>query len=218
MTEPTAPRDVAGQKYWERHARRYDASLGILGRPIPRMCELAGDAVAGAASVLEVGAGSGILTVALARRAASVIATDYAAAMVTLVAERSRRERLANVTAEQADLYALRFDPHSFDAVVAANVLHLVPDLDEALAALRRVLRPGGVLVVPTFCHDETRLSWAVSRVLGVTGFPGHRRFTAASLKSAVESAGLLVRRAETLAGVIPIGYVEGVFEGDAQP
>ena len=202
----------SGKAYWERHARRYDASLGILGRPIPRMCELAGDAVAGAERVLEIAAGSGVLTGALARGARSVIATDYAAAMVALLADRVRREELSNVSTEQADLYALRFEPRSFDAVVAANVLHLVPDLPGALAAFRRVLRPGGVLVVPTFCHDETGVSWTVSRILAVTGFPGHRRFTSASLRRAAEDAGLVVRRAETLAGVIPIGYVDGVF------
>lgn len=198
--------------YWERHARRYDASLGVLGRPIPRMCELAGEAVAGAERVLEIAAGSGVLTGTLARRARSVVATDYAAAMVALLADRVRREDLANVMTEQADLYALRFEPGSFDAVVAANVLHLVPDLPGALAALHRVLKPGGVLVIPTFCHDQTRLSWTVSRVLALTGFPGQRRFTSATLRDAVEGSGLVVRRAETLAGLIPIGYVEGTF------
>jgi ubiquinone/menaquinone biosynthesis C-methylase UbiE len=44
-------------------------------------------------------------------------------------------------------LCALRFDDGTFDAVVAANVLHLVPDLPGALAALRRVLKPGGRII-----------------------------------------------------------------------
>lgn len=121
---------------------------------------------------------------------------------------------VSNVRCEQADIYALRFDDGAFDAVVAANVLHLVPDLQGALAALRRVVRPGGRLVVPTFCHDQTAVSWVFSRVLAVTGFPGHRRFTAKSLRQALEDAGLRITRTETLAGLIPIGCVEGTFEG----
>ena len=64
--------------------------------------------------------------------------------------------------------------------------------------------------MVPTFCHDETALSWVVSRALAVTGFPGHRRFTAKSLQQAVEDSGVRVNRTEILPGVIPIGYVEG--------
>jgi phosphatidylethanolamine/phosphatidyl-N-methylethanolamine N-methyltransferase len=87
-----------------------------------------------------------------------------------------------------------------------------VPDLPGALSALRRVLKPGGRIVVPTFCHDETAFSWVASRALALTGFPGHRRFTAESLRQAVERAGVTVTRAETLPGLIPMGYVEGTF------
>jgi hypothetical protein len=67
-------------------------------------------------------------------------------------------------------------------------------------------------IVVPTFCHDETAFSWVASRALALTGFPGHRRFTAESLRQAVERAGVTVTRAETLPGLIPMGYVEGTF------
>lgn len=87
-----------------------------------------------------------------------------------------------------------------------------MPDLPGALDALRRVVKPGGRVIVPTFCHDETPVSWVVSRALAVTGFPGHRRFTAKSLRQAVEAAGVRVTRTETLPGLIPIGYVEGTF------
>ena len=177
------------------------------------MVELAGEATRGLGRVLEVAAGTGLVTAALAAGAAEVIATDYSAAMVAALERRVRDVGVATVRCEQADLYALRFDDGSFDAVVAANVLHLVPDLPGALAALRRVSRPGGRVVVPTFCHDETALSWVVSRALAVTGFPGHRRFTAKSLRQAVEDAGVRVTRTETLPGLIPIGYVEGTFE-----
>lgn len=202
------------RSYWERHARRYDASLRLLGRPMPRMLELVSNAVRDA-RVLEVAAGTGFVTNAIARSAREVVATDYATAMVTLLERRVREAGLENVRCERADLYALPFEPGTFDVVVAANVLHLVPDLEGAMRALRRVLAPGGRLVVPTFCHDETKLSWLVSRALAMTGFPGHRRFTARSLRSTLETSGLRVLRSETLPGLIPIGYVEGTFDAD---
>ena len=200
--------------YWERNASRYDASARLIGRPLPRMLELVADAVDGADRVLEVAAGTGIVTTALAGRAKQVVATDYAAAMVEVLERRVRCEGLENVRCEQADLYALPFDEASFGAVVAANVLHLVPDLPGALDALRRVLRPGGRLIVPTFLHDETAVSWLVSRALAVTGFPGQRRFTSRSLCEVLESSGLRIDRFETIPGPIPIGYVEGRFDG----
>jgi len=72
------------------------------------------------------------------------------------------------------------------------------------------MLRPDGILIAPTFCHDETRISWLVSRLLAVTGFPGHRRFTVQSLNGALEDAGLAVDLSESLPGLIPIGYAQG--------
>ena len=71
--------------YWNRHAQNYGRSMRLLGRPIPRMCELASEAVAGHDRVLEIAAGTGLVTDALARRARRVIATDYAPAMVSMV-------------------------------------------------------------------------------------------------------------------------------------
>jgi phosphatidylethanolamine/phosphatidyl-N-methylethanolamine N-methyltransferase len=211
-----ADRSVAmmddGRAYWNRHARNYDRSMALLGKPLPRMLTLVAEAVSGLDRVLEVAAGTGLVTAAIARSARQVIATDYAPEMVAALKERVRRTNLANVRCERADVYALSFQPASFEAVVAANVLHLVPDLPGALDAFRRQLEPGGRLVVPTFCHDETALSWGVSRVLALTRFPGERRFRFATLHSALESAGLEVTRTELISGVIPIAYAEGVF------
>ena len=205
--------DEKGRDYWNFHAKNYDRSMVLIGRPIPRMSELVAEAVHGSSRVLEVAAGTGLVTTVLAHGAREVIATDYAPAMVAVLQARVRDAGLENVRCEQADLYDLRFEPGSFDAVVATNVLHLVPDLAGALPALRRMLKSGGRLIVPTYCHDETVPSWIVARLLAITGFPAHRRFTVRSLRDSLEGAGLFVSRVETLPGLIPIAYVEGAFD-----
>jgi ubiquinone/menaquinone biosynthesis C-methylase UbiE len=176
------------------------------------MLDLVKEAVRGAGRVLEVAAGTGLVTIAVASEVQELIATDYASSMVKRLQSRLSEMGLANVVTQEADIYALKFPDACFDAVVAANVLHLVPHLDGALAALRRVLKPGGLLIAPTFCHDETKLAGLVSRALGLAGFPGHRRFTAASLTAALRQHHLTLTRAETIPGVIPIGYVQGAF------
>ena len=204
---------MSDRDYWERHARNYDASLRwVLGRPLPRMLKLASEAVRGKRKVLEVAAGTGIVTSALAQTSDHVVATDYAEAMVDALQQRVQGAGLENVTCEQADIYSLPYSAGEFDAVVAANVLHLVPDLPAAIQALRSVTKPGGLLVAPTFCHDETKASWLVSRLLAVSGFPGQRRFTMQSLRSALEDSGLQISREELLPGLIPVGFVVGVF------
>ena len=196
-----------GKRFWDRHARNYDRSMVLLGRPMARAGDLVASSVAGLGRVLELAAGTGHITLRLARAAEQVVATDYADAMVAALRERT--SGLANVRCERADLYDLPYPAGSFEAVVAANVLHLVPDVPKALAAMRRMTRPGGLLVVPTFCHAETVVSRTLSRLLTLTGFPGLQRFTSVSFRAALQSAGLEVTRFEVIPGPIPIAYAE---------
>ena len=203
---------TAGDRaYWDRHSTNYARSMLLLGKPLPRVLKLTETSVSGAGDVLEVAAGTGLFTERIAPHVRQLVATDYSASMVELLTQRIRDGGLANVQCLQADIYKLEFPPDSFDVVIAANVLHLVPDLSGALASLQRVLRPTGKLIVPTFCHNETILSRTLSRALALTGFPGQRRFTGRSLRSALESAGLQITRSEIVPGVIPIAYVEAV-------
>lgn len=210
MSNGRDERGCRDRGYWDKHAQNYDRSMSILGRPLPRMVELASEATRGLGRVLEVAAGTGLVTLALASSADEVIATDYSLGMTAALTRRVREAHVANVRCQQADVYALPFDDCEFDAVVAANVLHLVPDLRGALLALCRVVRPGGRVVVPTFCHDQTAISWIMSRILALSGFPGYRRLTLKTLQQAVEGVGVRVIRAEILPGLIPIGYIDG--------
>jgi phosphatidylethanolamine/phosphatidyl-N-methylethanolamine N-methyltransferase len=196
-----------GKRYWDRHAGRYDRSTRFLSAPVPRMLALATEAARGR-RVLEVAAGTGLLTTAIAPVARTLVATDYAREMVTRLQARG----LANVVVEHADIVALRYPSASFDAVFAANVLHLVPDLDAALANLRRVLAPGGILVAPTYLHAETLCARILSRIVALTGFPGQRRFSSTTLHAALAATGFAVTRSETIPGPFPIGYVEARY------
>lgn len=202
--------DDTGRRYWDRHAKNYDRSMLLFGGPLRRMVDLVRASLQGADRVLEVAAGTGLVTKSISEVATECVATDYSPEMVERLRERVRQEGLTNVRCQQADIYALPFEESTFDAVVAANVVHLVPDLEAALWGLKRVLRKSGLIVVPTYCHDETTVSRFVSKGLSLTGFPGARRFSVESLKSAVEASGLTVERVEKIPGLLPLAYIEG--------
>jgi ubiquinone/menaquinone biosynthesis C-methylase UbiE len=97
--------------------------------------------------VLEVGAGPGMVTDHLRRRAPRVVAVELDE---RLAAALGRRLAGGNVEVVAADASALPFRDARFSAVACFTMLHHVPSLaaqDRMLAELRRVLRPGGVLV-----------------------------------------------------------------------
>jgi ubiquinone/menaquinone biosynthesis C-methylase UbiE len=205
--------DDRDRAFWERAAAHYDrVTTGVFGSPLARARALTADAAAGAGTVLEVAAGTGLMTEVLAPRVRRLVATDYAENILARLDERMKKQGITNVEIAHRDIYALGIPPASFDVVVASNVLHLVPDLDRALDALRDVLRPGGTLIAPTFVHAETRVARVASRVLAtVVGQPMRRRLTARSLRQALEGRGLRIIRAETIPGLLPIAYVEAV-------
>jgi ubiquinone/menaquinone biosynthesis C-methylase UbiE len=97
--------------------------------------------------VLEVGAGPGLVTDHLRVRARRVVAVELD---TRLAAALGRRLAGGNVEVVAADASALPFRDGRFSAVSCFTMLHHVPSLaaqDRMLAELRRVLRPGGVLV-----------------------------------------------------------------------
>lgn len=97
------------------------------------------------ARVLEVGCGTGVITALIATlpTVAHAIGIDPSAGLI------GRARRYApHLTFEVGDGQALPYDDEIFDGVVFATTLCHVPDSEAALAEARRVLRPGGTLLI----------------------------------------------------------------------
>lgn len=100
--------------------------------------------------LLDVGCGPGSITVGLAEAVApgEVLGIDLAADDVLETGRRLAAEKgLTNVRFERADLFALP-QSETYDVVYAHQVLQHVPQPVEALRAMRRLLKPGGIVAV----------------------------------------------------------------------
>ena len=113
--------------------------------------------------VLDVGCGTGSLTFALPQAAnvGEVAAFDYSPVFVE---EARRRNSDPRITIQQADACAIPFPDDRFDRALALLVLHFVPDAGRAVAEVRRVVRPGGVVAAAVWDHlggmPGTRMMW----------------------------------------------------------
>ena len=106
--------------------------------------------------VLDLGCGGGFMAEPLARRGAAVVGVDPCPQAVAAAARHARATRLA-IDYRVGRGESLPLATHSVDVVVCVDVLEHVDDLARVLAEMRRVLRPGGLLMFDTI--NSTRLA-----------------------------------------------------------
>lgn len=100
------------------------------------------------ATLLDIGAGPGTITLDFARRVAHVTATEISDDALALSRDLAADRDVHNVSFAVQDVHALSFPDDSFDIVHAHQVLQHVADPVQALREMARVTRPGGVVAV----------------------------------------------------------------------
>ncbi len=100
------------------------------------------------ARALDLGTGAGHLAYAMAEFAQSVIAFDASEPMLEVVRRTAAERGLRGLQTQAGDVHGLPFADSSFDLVATRYSAHHWMNLDKAMAELRRVLRPGGHLLV----------------------------------------------------------------------
>lgn len=147
---------------FDRAAGFYDQT-----RPFPEPVARLGiqailDLTGSAARILDVGTGTGRVSIPLLDRGADLIGCDLSSKMLRRLQEKYPPARLV-----QTDATRLPFAYARFDAVLTVHVLHLISSWQEMLREIRRVLVPGGIyLNVRTYApigmttRERIRLYW----------------------------------------------------------
>ena len=141
-----ARRHDQAQLYFNQIAGRFDRSYGpgrsweafgqMLLRLIPSLV------------VADLGAGEGLVSELLARRAKKVIAVDNSEKIVAFGASKAKRNGLKNLEFRLGDLEAPPIQPQSVELVILSQALHHARHPEVAIAAAHRILRPGGQIVI----------------------------------------------------------------------
>jgi demethylmenaquinone methyltransferase/2-methoxy-6-polyprenyl-1,4-benzoquinol methylase len=157
------PARVSGM--FDEVAPAYDRTNTVLSLGNDRLWRIATTrAVAPRAGqrILDLAAGTGASSVALARSGADIVAADFSPGMIA--EGRRRHGDVPNLSFVEADATALPFADGEFDTVTISFGLRNVNDPRRALAEMLRVTAPGGTLVICEFSHPPSPIFGSLYR------------------------------------------------------
>ncbi|MHA1190171.1 MAG: class I SAM-dependent methyltransferase [Alphaproteobacteria bacterium] len=151
---PASDKPVA--RFWNRIARKY-AARQISDIPAyEKTLERTRAWLNADDTVLELGGGTGSTAILHAPHVRHITGSDISDEMTALArAKLGAADAPTNVDFVTATADDPRFQPESFDAVLAFNFLHLVGDLSGTLARARTLLKPGGLIIAKTPCIGD---------------------------------------------------------------
>ena len=194
------------QNFWDKNAGRYNRFMRKDAAAYAQLYELLRPVVRGK-RVLELATGTGLIAKSIVGSAAHIEATD---ASEEMIAQAQRDNQSAKLHFSVQDMFHLPYADGSFDVIIVANALHIVPEPEKALREIRRVLRDGGVLVAPTFTHaDNSFLGKVKAFFMKLAGFPLHSKWTSREYLAFLRENGWTVRKSTVLKASFPLTYAE---------
>ena len=196
------------KNFWDKNAGRYDRFMRKDQAAYEKMYALIRSVVK-AKTVLELATGTGLIAKHIVNAAAHIEATD---ASPEMIAEARRDNQSAKLHFSVQDMFRLPYADKSFDVVIVSNALHIVPQPENALVEIRRVLKDDGVLIAPTFTHADNSFSGKVNAFfMKLAGFPLHSRWTSEEYLRFLRQNGWTVRESVVLKASFPLTYAECV-------
>lgn len=136
--------------FWDYIANFYDFFENLYNSKVNQeLCKKVAERISSNDNVLECACGTGMISIHIATKCRSLIATDFSQGM--LAKSRKRCKKIKNIRVEKANILHLEYPNESFDKIVAANVIHLLDQPDIAISELIRVCKKGGKIIIPTY-------------------------------------------------------------------
>lgn len=206
------PKDAA---FWSKISRKYAASSIKDMDGYLTTLERTKSYLNPTDTALEIGCGTGSTALLLAPHVSHMTATDIAPGMIEIAQERLREEGLKNVTFKTSEVRDHARADGPYDVVLAHNLLHLVPDLDGALAHISDLVKPGGLFISKTVCAPEHGgLKYALLRHAAIPLMqalgkaPSVHFLPAKELEEKITRTGFKIIEAVDQAGLLPSRYL----------
>ncbi len=106
---------------------------------------------------LDFACGTGITTIELAPKVKQVSAIDISEKMIVLAREKAKKSGIENIDFKVADLFDSELIDHSYDVIMAFNILYFVESIPAVLARISDLLKDDGYFISVTDCLGESK-------------------------------------------------------------
>lgn len=155
---------------------------------------------------LELACGSGQLSFTLFKHTKSWIGTDFSEQMVM---EARKGGEFENLKFEIADATSLSFANEKFDCVLIANALHIMPNPDQTMKEIYRILKSNGILFAPTFLWKEGKQRNIIKKIMSFLGFKMYQEWDKKEFEDFIKEYGFSIVEMKLVYGVLaPIGMM----------
>jgi len=182
-------------KFWNLMASKYAASPINDREAYERKIQAIKSYLSADNNVLDIGCATGTQCIDIAGDVNRVTGIDISNKLLSIAEQRRVERNIVNVKFIETTVFDKRFQPQSFDVVMAFYVLHFIEDIDEIFERIHELLKPGAWFIFETACIGEkNKIMGKIIRLAGYIGIlPLINLLTYDKLESALDKAGFIL-------------------------
>ncbi len=194
------------KKFWGNLSNSYNRMFENR-KPYKKMYDLMREALNKDMKVLEIGTASGLVARAVSNKVKEVYAIDFSKEIIKKAKEISKEK---NIYFSVGDSNSLEFKDKSFDAVIIANVLHIIKNPENTLKEINRVLKDDGILIAATYVWKEISLLGKFQKFIMMRkGFPIYSEWSTKEYLDFLKQNDFTCTKQETIQWSFNICYAE---------
>jgi len=163
-TDADVPRMRPPDTFWDKRSKKYDDAIQNHDAIYEKRIQKTKSLLKETDVVLDFACATGEISLDVAPHVQQVHGIDLSEKMIELANKKARERQIDNISFSRIDAFDQRLASHSFSAIMAFNIFHLLDDAPMVLDRLHDLLAPGGLLISETPCLGER--NWIIRSLI----------------------------------------------------
>jgi len=196
------------KNFWDGYSGKYDKFMKRMDALYADLIEEVRPVLKPEHRVIELAAGTGLISLELASFVKNVYAMDLSENMIRLASSKAREQGVDSAYFVTGDAYDTAFADSCCDVCLLINALHVMKDPNKVLGEVSRILKPDGLFIAATFCHGQSFFTRTVSSIMSLAGFKAFQKFSIESCKQFLIDGGFKIVEDKIFKDIIPLSYL----------